>query len=275
MADPATRMEDYYKILHYIREFKVDRQYPYSFESSDNVQPSSKCQLVAGSVHTNLLRFTGMTDDVIVIPTLQRDYFSIDTVEIKLTPGSELDPSKISLGFHDTMGAEVTLLTLQGSGDIISAGQSGAVTFKVNDQGMDPKSQLLSGIKSLSIHLDATLDSLDIIDIIFRNNSPVCTLESLDLGLIDGENYVRDGLQTDTLPESLLKYKYIAAAAMTWLTRWEHEGQVMGDGTQKSKNYADRLLGIVDRAIDTYKNTPADDNIDDGINEDLIGFSLI
>jgi hypothetical protein len=49
----------------------------------------------------------------------------------------------------------------------------------------------------------------------------------------------------------------------------------MGDGTQKSKNYADRLLGIVDRAIDTYKNTPTDDNIDDGINEDLIGFSLI
>jgi hypothetical protein len=266
-------MEDYYKILHHLREFKVDRQYPYSFESSDNVKPS--CQLVAGSVHINLLRFTGMTDDVIVIPTLQRDYFSIDSVEIKLTPGSELDPSKSSLGFHDTMGAEVTLLTLQGSGDIISAGQSGAVTFKVNDQGMDPKSQLLSGIKSLSIHLDTTLDSLDIIDIIFRNNSPVCTLESLDLGLIDGENYVRDGLQTDTLPESLLKYKYIAAAAMTWLTRWEHEGQVMGDGTQKSKNYADRLLGIVDRAIDTYKNTPADDNIDDGINEDLIGFSLI
>lgn len=280
MADHATKMEDYYKVLHHLREFKVDRQYPYSFESKENVQPPDEVQLIVNeAIHANLLRFTGLSTDTIIIPTIPRDYFSIDSVEIKVTPVTELDPSTVTLEFHDTIGAEVPLLSALGDGSVIGAGQKGAINFKLNDQSVDPKSQVLSGIQSLSIHLPSTIESLDIIDIVFRNNSPVCTLESLELGLIDGENYIKDAFidtMEVTIPESLLKYKYIAAAALAWLTRWEHEGQSMSDGTQKSKNYADRLLSIVDRAIDAYKNPSDSSSDDDGdINMTLVGSSLI
>jgi len=49
----------------------------------------------------------------------------------------------------------------------------------------------------------------------------------------------------------------------------------MSDGTSDSKNYADRLLGIVNRAINNYGYSSEGDDSEDGINEDLVGSSLI
>ena len=250
MADP-TRMEEYYKILHHLKGFKVDRQYPYSFESTDNVKPSEKVESIAveDMSHANLLRFTSLTDgDVIIIPTIQRDYFSIDSVEIKVSPlDGDLDPSKVELEFHDTLQGDVALLSLPGSGETIAEDSVGAVTFVINDQSMDPKSSVLAGVQSLSIHLNQSIPGIELSDVVFRSNSCVCTLEDLEKSIPVGENYIIDSVEIETVPESLLKYKYMAAAAMVWLSKWEHEGQVMSDGTSDSKNYADRLLGIVNR----------------------------
>lgn len=278
MADP-TRMEEYYKILHHLKGFKVDRQYPYSFESTDDVKPSEKVESIAveDMSHANLLRFTSLSDgDVIIIPTIQRDYFSIDSVEIKVSPlDGDLDPSKVELEFHDTLKGDVALLSLLGSGETIAEDSVGAVTFVINDQSMDPKSSVLAGVQSLSIHLNQTITGIELSDVVFRSNSCVCTLEDLEKSIPVGENYIIDSVEIETVPESLLKYKYMAAAAMVWLSKWEHEGQVMSDGTSDSKNYADRLLGIVNRAINNYGYSSEGDDSEGGINEDLVGSSLI
>ena len=278
MADP-TRMEEYYKILHHLKGFKVDRQYPYSFESTDNVKPSEKVESIAveDMSHANLLRFTSLTNsDVIIIPTIQRDYFSIDSVEIKVSPlDGDLDPSKVELEFHDTLQGDVALLSLPGSGETIAEDSVGAVTFVINDQSMDPKSSVLAGVQSLSIHLNQSITGIELSDVVFRSNSCVCTLEDLEKSIPDGENYIIDSVEIETVPESLLKYKYMAAAAMVWLSKWEHEGQVMSDGTSDSKNYADRLLGIVNRPINNYRYSSEGDDSEGGINEDLVGFSPI
>jgi len=165
MADP-TRMEEYYKILHHLKGFKVDRQYPYSFESTDNVKPSEKVESIAveDMSHANLLRFTSLTNsDVIIIPTIQRDYFSIDSVEIKVSPlDGDLDPSKVELEFHDTLQGDVALLSLPGSGETIAEDSVGAVTFVINDQSMDPKSSVLAGVQSLSIHLNQSITGIEL-----------------------------------------------------------------------------------------------------------------
>lgn len=278
MADP-TRMEEYYKILHHLKGFKVDRQYPYSFEATDDVKPSEKVESIAveDMSHANLLRFTSLSDgDVIIIPTIQRDYFSIDSVEIKVSPlDGDLDPSKVELEFHDTLKGDVALLSLLGSGETIAEDSVGAVTFVINDQSMDPKSSVLAGVQSLSIHLNQTITGIELSDVVFRSNSCVCTLEDLEKSIPVGENYIIDSVEIETVPESLLKYKYMAAAAMVWLSKWEHEGQVMSDGTSDSKNYADRLLGIVNRAINNYGYSSEGDDSEGGINEDLVGSSLI
>lgn len=279
MADPALEMEEYYMVLHHLKGFKVDRQYPYSFEATDDVKPSEKVESIAveDMSHANLLRFTSLTeDDVIIIPTIQRDYFSIDSVEIKVSPlDGDLDPSKVELEFHDTLKGDVALLSLPGSGETIAEDSVGAVTFVINDQSMDPKSSVLAGVQSLSIHLNQTITGIELSDVVFRSNSCVCTLEDLEKSIPVGENYIIDSVEIETVPESLLKYKYMAAAAMVWLSKWEHEGQVMSDGTSDSKNYADRLLGIVNRAINNYGYSSEGDDSEGGINEDLVGSSLI
>ena len=279
MADPALEMEEYYMVLHHLKGFKVDRQYPYSFESTDNVKPSEKVESIAveDMSHANLLRFTSLTNsDVIIIPTIQRDYFSIDSVEIKVSPlDGDLDPSKVELEFHDTLQGDVALSSLPGSGETIAEDSVGAVTFVINDQSMDPKSSVLAGVQSLSIHLNQSITGIELSDVVFRSNSCVCTLEDLEKSIPVGENYIIDSVEIETVPESLLKYKYMAAAAMVWLSKWEHEGHVMSDGTSDSKNYADRLLGIVNRAINNYGYSSEGDDSEDGINEDLVGSSLI
>lgn len=279
MADPALEMEEYYEVLHHLKGFKVDRQYPYSFEATDDVKPSEKVESIAveDMSHANLLRFTSLSDgDVIIIPTIQRDYFSIDSVEIKVSPlDGDLDPSKVELEFHDTLKGDVALLSLLGSGETIAEDSVGAVTFVINDQSMDPKSSVLAGVQSLSIHLNQTITGIELSDVVFRSNSCVCTLEDLEKSIPVGENYIIDSVEIETVPESLLKYKYMAAAAMVWLSKWEHEGQVMSDGTSDSKNYADRLLGIVNRAINNYGYSSESDDAEGGINEGLIGSSLL
>lgn len=279
MADPALEMEEYYMVLHHLKGFKVDRQYPYSFEATDDVKPSEKVESIAveDMSHANLLRFTSLSDgDVIIIPTIQRDYFSIDSVEIKVSPlDGDLDPSKVELEFHDTLKGDVALLSLLGSGETIAEDSVGAVTFVINDQSMDPKSSVLAGVQSLSIHLNQTITGIELSDVVFRSNSCVCTLEDLEKSIPVGENYIIDSVEIETVPESLLKYKYMAAAAMVWLSKWEHEGQVMSDGTSDSKNYADRLLGIVNRAINNYGYSSESDDAEGGINEGLIGSSLL
>lgn len=275
MADP-TKMEEYYKVLHHLKGFKVDRQYPYSFESADHVKPGDvELVPVEDMAHANLLDFTGLSDDVIIIPTIERGYTDIDSVELKISSESgDLDPTKVELQFHDTLSADVSLLSVTGTGDTISTGDVGAVNFQINEQSADPASSVLMGVKSVSIHLNQSITTVKLSDIVFRSNSPVCTLEDLEKSIPIGEDYITDGVGTETVPESLLKYKYMAAAAITWLSKWEHEGQVMSDGTADSKNYADRLLGIVNRAINNYGGSSEDDSEGD-INEDLIGSSLL
>ena len=279
MADPALEMEEYYMVLHHLKGFKVDRQYPYSFEATDDVKPSEKVESIAveDMSHANLLRFTSLSDgDVIIIPTIQRDYFSIDSVEIKVSPlDGDLDPSKVELEFHDTLKGDVALSSLSGSGETIAEDSVGAVTFVINDQSMDPKSSVLAGVQSLSIHLNQSITGIELSDVVFRSNSCVCTLEDLEKSIPVGENYIIDSVEIETVPESLLKYKYMAAAAMVWLSKWEHEGHVMSDGTSDSKNYADRLLGIVNRAINNYGYSSEGDDSEGGINEGLIGSSLL
>jgi hypothetical protein len=269
-------MEDYYKVLHHLREFKVDRQYPFPFDSADNVQPSSKVEVVSSDVvHENILQFTDLDGDILLIPTIQRDYFTIDFAEIKLlSDAGNINPSEITLKFHDSLNSDVALLSVTGSGETISQGSMGSVLFTINEQSMDPKTSVLAGVKSVSIHLNQSLSSIQVHDIVFRCRAPSCTLEGLDTGISDGENYVLDGIEEETIPTSLTKYKYMAAAALIWLSKWEHQGHVMGDGKQVNKNYADRLLGIVDRALDSPVSSDDDDSEAD-INESLIGSSFI
>ena len=41
------KMEDYYKVLQWLREAHIDRQYPYEFDDTENIETTGEKELVS------------------------------------------------------------------------------------------------------------------------------------------------------------------------------------------------------------------------------------
>jgi hypothetical protein len=270
-------MIEYYNILHYLTHFRVDRQYPYNFQSIEGILPTGKVTLDSENktLHEKSLRFLALdTEDNIIIPINSRRYDTVDLLEVKIISSNNIDPEQIQLGLHESLQNQPLLNLNPDTTNTISAGSHTTLFFRINTgQAMDSNSKKLSHIQGLSIHFNQAISTIFITDIVFRTNDYLYTLEDLEHSLIDGEDYVKQNVGMDTIPTELNNLKYRAAAAFAWLIRWEQEAKVMDTGSKESKNYADRLLGMVDRAIKKYLEPPTIDETesDDYINEALVG----
>ena len=76
------KMEDYYKVLQWLRETHIDRQYPYEFDETDNIEHSEDVELVEDhhSDFDNSLHIQNIQADSKVrihLPRV-RDYNDID-----------------------------------------------------------------------------------------------------------------------------------------------------------------------------------------------------
>ena len=80
------KMEDYYKVLQWLREAHIDRQYPYEFDDTEIIESTGEKELVEehSSDFDNSLHITGIEQGSKVrihLPRV-RDYNDIDTFEI-------------------------------------------------------------------------------------------------------------------------------------------------------------------------------------------------
>jgi hypothetical protein len=271
-------MREYYNILHYLTHFRVDRQYPYNFQETTGILPSGKIELTSQnkSLHSNSLKCSSLTtEDSLVIPTLSKKYNTVDDLELKILSSIVIDPSLIRIGFSESKTGEnpVIVCTPQETDDIESGAHS-LLSFKINyDQRLADTSKKLSNISSIVLNFNQAISTVFITDIVFKTREYICTLEDLEKNIIEGQDHIKIGLGSETIPSSLGGYVYVAAAAFSWLIKWEQEAKVMDTGAKESKNYADRLLGRVDRAIKQYLNQLEEEETDseDYINENLIG----
>lgn len=251
-------MKHYYEILHYLPSSRVDRQYPYDFSSPITIDGNSK-----------------------VFPTSYADYDGIDIVEAYVIfEESDVDVTEISLKFSPFADGNGTLLSLNAMETENNDDGATSIQF-VTDTNAQLKdlSKYLTGVQSIKLDFGENISNPTIVDIIFRSRDYKYTLRDLEKAHKDGKNYVLRRLNElqnekkgmDTVPLPLYQYVYMAGGAFAWLSQWEFEAKPMKEPKSESNNYADRLLGQVDTALQKYLSNIENDPNKQYVNMKLLG----
>lgn len=260
------KMEDYYKVLQYLRESHIDRQYPYEFDNLEQISGSDTVELVDihNSDFDNSLRITGIAEDDIIKLHLKspRDYNDIDTFEILFYSDETITPNDIEIGFSNTKNGvanQVELKKEDVSDEDKVINENGYHQFrylvrKANTK-MQKKNRKISSVYCINLKFNKPVTEFYLSNFVARVDQFTITLEDLDEQIVMGKNYVMNKLRADSwdsIPPQLEHLCFKCAGAYSWLIWWENQGKTMGDGTQLSRNYADRLFAQIDAFIENY-----------------------
>lgn len=240
------KMEEYYKVLHFLKYDDVDRLYP--------------CEeyFIDYDTDGNEINVPYNDDNLIFQPN--KDTFSgVDYIEVLLESSEKFNYGELKFSFSEFVKGYAPVMEL----DCVNEGavQPNTVVkavFHINpiDNSMSIPSRNLTGVRSLV--LTTPNDSLFTIhDIIFRKDNATYTLELLDRFIENGKYYITSRLHTDykTLPEELEDHVYTAAAGYAWSSVWEYEARIMNDEQKNAKSYGKWLFAEVDDAIANWKET--------------------
>lgn len=260
------KMEDYYKVLQWLRETHIDRQYPYEFDETDNIEHSEDVELVEDhhSDFDNSLHIQNIQADSKVRIHLPRvmDYNDIDYFEILFYSEETINPSDITIGFSNTRSGVVNQVELKAddiSHEDTVINEDGYHQFRYlvrkANTSMQKKNRWISSVFCINLEFSKQVDDFYLCNLVARTDQFNITLEDLDEQIVIGKNYIMNKLRAyswDEIPPQLEHLCYKSASAFSWLIQWENQGKTMGDGTQLSRNYADRLLAQIDAFIENY-----------------------
>ena len=260
------KMEDYYKVLQWLRETHIDRQYPYEFDETDNIEHSENVELVEEhhSDFDKSLHIQNIQADSKVrihLPRV-RDYNDIDYFEILFYSAETITPSDLTIGFSNTRSGVVNQVELKAddiSHEDTVINEDGYHQFRYlvrkANTSMQKKNRWISSVFCINLEFSKQVDDFYLCNLVARTDQFNITLEDLDEQIIIGKNYIMNKLRAyswDEIPPQLEHLCYKSASAFSWLIQWENQGKTMGDGTQLSRNYADRLLAQIDAFIENY-----------------------
>ena len=260
------KMEDYYKVLQWLRETHIDRQYPYEFDETDNIEHSEDVELVEEhhSDFDKSLHIQNIQADSKVrihLPRV-RDYNDIDYFEILFYSAETITPSDLTIGFSNTRSGVVNQVELKAediSHEDTVINEDGYHQFRYlvrkANTSMQKKNRWISSVFCINLEFSKQVDDFYLCNLVARTDQFNITLEDLDEQIVIGKNYIMNKLRAyswDEIPPQLEHLCYKSASAFSWLIQWENQGKTMGDGTQLSRNYADRLLAQIDAFIENY-----------------------
>lgn len=260
------KMEDYYKVLQWLRETHIDRQYPYEFDETDSIEHSENVELV-DAYHSDFdksLHIQNIQADSKVrihLPRV-RDYNDIDYFEILFYSAETITPSDLTIGFSNTRSGVVNQVELKAddiSHEDTVINEDGYHQFRYlvrkANTSMQKKNRWISSVFCINLEFSKQVNDFYLCNLVARTDQFNITLEDLDEQIVIGKNYIMNKLRAyswDEIPPQLEHLCYKSASAFSWLIQWENQGKTMGDGTQLSRNYADRLLAQVDAFIENY-----------------------
>lgn len=260
------KMEDYYKVLQWLRETHIDRQYPYEFDETDNIEHSENVELVEEhhSDFDKSLHIQNIQADSKVrihLPRV-RDYNDIDYFEILFYSAETITPSDLTIGFSNTRSGVVNQVELKAediSHEDTVINEDGYHQFRYlvrkANTSMQKKNRWISSVFCINLEFSKQVDDFYLCNLVARTDQFNITLEDLDEQIVIGKNYIMNKLRAyswNEIPPQLEHLCYKSASAFSWLIQWENQGKTMGDGTQLSRNYADRLLAQIDAFIENY-----------------------
>ena len=260
------KMEDYYKVLQWLRETHIDRQYPYEFDETDNIEHSENVELVEEhhSDFDKSLHIQNIQADSKVrihLPRV-RDYNDIDYFEILFYSAETITPSDLTIGFSNTRSGVVNQVELKAddiSHEDTVINEDGYHQFRYlvrkANTSMQKKNRWISSVFCINLEFSKQVDDFYLCNLVARTDQFNITLEDLDEQIVIGKNYIMNKLRAyswNEIPPQLEHLCYKSASAFSWLIQWENQGKTMGDGTQLSRNYADRLFAQIDAFIENY-----------------------
>ena len=260
------KMEDYYKVLQWLRETHIDRQYPYEFDETDSIEHSEDVELVEEhhSDFDKSLHIQNIQADSKVrihLPRV-RDYNDIDYFEILFYSEGTITPSDLTIGFSNTRSGVVNQVELKAediSHEDTVINEDGYHQFRYivrkANTSMQKKNRWISSVFCINLEFSKQVDDFYLCNLVARTDQFNITLEDLDEQIVIGKNYIMNKLRAyswNEIPPQLEHLCYKSASAFSWLIQWENQGKTMGDGTQLSRNYADRLLAQIDAFIENY-----------------------
>ena len=281
-------MKDYYNVLHFLRDFFVDREYPLTFSEDDDISNLNNVELVTEytSTHDNSYKITNISEgDLITFIIPYRKYDTTDKFELNILSTTSFKPSDIDIIFSESKTAEPYLKVVKNAKvynedkEEITDLDADTIynvkyTLKETATKLDKKSKQMSMLQSISLRFNDSFDMVYLSDMVFRTEVYQRTLEDIDYHFEDAKNHITSRLRLPTIPSELEPLIPKAAAAYSWLMWWENEGRAMGDGTELSKNYYDRLMSEVNFAIDQWLNDNKE-ALPDDINTKRVGYTRL
>lgn len=258
------KMEEYYKVLHFLKYDDVDRIYPceeyfVDYDEIDETEISVPYRSNRFLFQTNKDTFTGL-----------------DYVSILLETSEPLESSEFKLNFSEFVEGYAPYIVLD-CNDIgeLPVDEPVQLKFPVQEiQQMSDKSRNITGIRSIEL-LTPNNQAITVRDIAFRHDNASYTIEQLDMFIENGKYYILSRLHLgyDELPEELEDHVYTAAAGYAWSAVWEFEARIMNDEQKNAKSYGKWLFAEVDDAIANYKEMMNIDENIDFVVEDLTSWT--
>lgn len=279
------KMEDYYKVMQYLREMFVDRQYPYEFEDEELLGSDSSISLVDseyGDFEKSLQLESIKSGDVLRMTLPKpRDFTDCTSFEVSFYCSEEFDPQNLVVGFSNKKKGYINQVELD-SGNIVEAetylNKGGHYLIKYNlkdtNTKMAKKDRRLSHTESISLIFGQEVSELILYDAVLRTANNHITLEDLDETILMGTYYIQNQLlleDAEDIPLPLQHLNYKSAGAYTWLIWWENESKVQDDGTKEGRNYATRLFDQIDLFLDKWLEAHPTGNTDPNLK--LLGFT--
>lgn len=279
-------MKDYYKVLHFLRDFFVDREYPLGFSEDDDISNLTNVELSSQytSTHDNSYKITNIGEgDLVTFIIPYRKYDTTDRFELNVLTSDDFQPSDIDVLFSESKtGEPYTRVVKNGKtydedkkeiSDLVSDKiYNLQYILKETKTSLDKKGEMMSMLQSITLRFNKPFDYVYLSDMVFRTRTYQRTLEDIDYHFEDSKNHILSRLRLSYIPSELEMLIPKGAAAYSWLMWWENEGRAMGDGTELSRNYYDRLMSEINYAIDQWLNNN-DEALPDDINMNALGYT--
>lgn len=230
------RMNEYYRILSFLKSENIDRIYPAEeYFLSDEGEK---------------ILFTG---DSFLFKTNHEQFTGLDYVEILLESKSMFNISDLKLNISEYTDGYDPVEVLSAEPHEILTDTPMRIIFKIRkSMSMTESSRNLTNIRSIELITPNNSD-FTIHEICFRDNNALYSLESMDNFYESGKYYVLSRLHMSEVPEELQDHVYTASAGYAWTSVWEYEARVMNDEQKNALSYGKWLFAQVDKAIDLYK----------------------
>lgn len=235
------KMNEYYRIVHFLKDATVDRLYPiedYFYEEDEEGN----------------LQQTTYTGDSFLFETNRQTFVGIDYVEVLLETSEPYSTSDVKFNiseYADCYDPEMRL-----DADIVRDLEPNTPTRVIftirKTKTMSEASRDLTAVRSVEL-ITPNNEATTIHEITFRCFNPKYTLEELDAFYENGKYYIASRLHMSDVPEELQDHVYTATAGYAWMSVWEFEARVMNDDQKNAMSYGKWLFATVLEAIDAYK----------------------